>query len=295
MKLHRTVKLFLAFALATALFGAAGAQTKTDRENAGLRGAVKTISSKQSNFADANAKAAYAVLQRDVVTYDRAGNETERVIYDDYGTLVGKETRTFKAGSLLESVASDPQNKVMEKQAFTYRGANLTQIVTFDGAGAPGLKQVNTYNPKNQLTEESYLVADQLYGKTVFKYDARGNVSETAFFLADGTKATAPIGPCLGAHRVTSAYNEKDQQTVVNAYEADGKLKHTWQYAYNAQGNISEDTRVSPLSKLKYVYTYEYDAAGNWIKQTAIQSELAATASSPPGRKVIVTREIAYY
>jgi hypothetical protein len=288
-------KICLSLALAVFLVASAAAQ-KTDRENAGLLGAVKSVSSKQTSYSGVNSKEEGQTKQRDTVTYNKIGNEIERVVYDDYGVLVGKEIRTFNAANnLIESVLSDPQNALMEKQVFSYASSRLVQIVTTDDRGVVNLKQVNTYDSKNQLAAETYSVADRAFGKTIFKYDARGNLSEVAFFLADGTKAVAPVGPCLGAHREVYAYNEKDQLTGIKSYLPDGKIQRDWQYVYNAKGSISEDIRSTPPSRRKFVYTYEYDTKDNWIKQTGIFSDLTANATNPPERKVVVTREITYY
>lgn len=285
-------KLCLALTIVLFLFNQADAQ-KTDREKAGLLGAVKTISSKLTNYASGGEG---QTKQLDIVTYDKTGNETERVIYDDYGLLVGKEIRTFDAsGNLLEAVLSDPKNAVMEKGVYGYKNNNLIQIVNSDDKGNVNLKQINTYDAKSRLVEETYYVADKAVGKTIYKYDAKGNISEASFYLADGAKAIAPIGPCLGAHKVTYSYNEKDKPTVITVFEPDGKVKRSQQYTYNLKGNIIEDTRGSPVSSRKSVYTYEYDLKDNWIKQSGTAGDLSKTGTKSPERKTLITREITYY
>jgi YD repeat-containing protein len=289
--MYRTCLILL---FAASLFNSANAQKKSDRETAGLLGAVKSVSSKQTSYSSVTAKEEGQTKQQDTVTYDKAGNEIERIVYDDYGFLIGKETRTFNAiNNLLETILADPQGATMEKQVFSYTNNKLTQIVTSDDKGATTMRQVNTYDAKNQLTEETYYLTDKPFGKTTLKYDARGNLAEVFFNLADGTKTVAPVGPALGAHREVYTYNAKDQLTAIVSYLPDGKVQRDWKYVYNAKGSISEDLRTTPLSRKKLVYTYEYDTAGNWIKQTGILSDLSNTKS--PDRKIIVTREITYY
>jgi hypothetical protein len=283
-------------ALALLFFAAANAQ-KTDREKAGLLGAVKTVSSKTTSYLDGNLQSIGQEKQQDAVTYDKVGNEIERVVYDDYGFLVGKEARAFVGFNLVESVLSDPENAVMEKQTYSYEKNRLVQILNFDAKGVVYLKQAYIYDAKGNLSEEIYYVKDKLAGKTVYLYDAKGNNSEVAFFLADGAKAVAPIGPCLGAHRVAYSYNEAGKPSVVTAYEPDGKVKQSWRYGYNAKGNVAEDARESVYSNLKFVYTYEYDSGGNWTKRIAsitTTSKLSGDGK-PSERKAVTTRAITYY
>lgn len=289
-------KLCLVLTFFLFLFNPAAAQ-KTDRETAGLLGVVKTLSSKQTNSFPGDAAKAAQTKQRDIITYDKNGNETERIIYDDYGLLIGTEIRTFTTGNnLIESVLTDPKKTLTGKRVYSFENNRLTQTVDLDGKGNTNLKQINSYDAKSRITEETYYIADKAFGKTTYKYDLKGNLAEASFFLADGTKAIAPIGPCLGTHRVTYLYNENGETTVVTAFEPDGKLKRTWKYAYNAKGNIVEDTRISPGYNKKFAYTYEYDLKGNWIKQTGIIRDMSKLSETDAyERKTIVTREITYY
>jgi hypothetical protein len=296
MKFILVKKICVFLALVLSLFHLVDAQ-KTDREKAGLLGAVKTVSSKQINYIDGNLEAAGITKQQDSVTYDKIGNETERIVYDDYGFLVGKEVRTFNASAnLIQTVLSDPKNAVLEKQTYSYENNRLIQILSFDDKGSVYLKQLHTYDAKGRLTEEVYYLGDKAAGKTVYQYDAKGNISEVAFYLADGTKAIAPIGPCLSAHKKSYSYNETGKITGVIAYETDGKLKQSWQYTYDSKGNLAEDIRESVYSRKKFLYTYEYDSNANWIKQTAAISDLSKSGDvKPDERKTVILREITYY
>ena len=165
-----------------------------------------------------------------------------------------------------------------------------------DGKGTAVLKQVNSYGENERLREETYYDPKKAAGKTVYQYDEKGNVSEVAFHLADGSKAVAPIGPCLGAHRVIYSYDGTGKPIKVVAYEPDGELKKSWQYSYNPKGQVAEDIRESAWSRTAFIYIYEYDSHGNWIKQIATvtdQSKLSQTGATE--RKTIISREIVYY
>lgn len=290
-------RLFTVLTLTLLLSNSAGAQKKPDREKENLFGVVRSVRSQMTDFIDEKLQEKGRTKQLDVVTYDTKGNEVERTIYNDYGFLVGKEARTHDAkGNLIESILSDPKGAVMERRVYTYNNDKLTQIVSSDGKGNVGLKQANSYGDSGRLREETYYDPKKAVGKTVYKYDEKGNVSEVAFYLANGSKAVAPIGPCLGAHRVTYSYDEKGKPIKVIAYEPDGEVKKSWQYSYNPKGQIAEDIRESVWSRTKFVYTYEYDSHGNWIKQIAtVNDQSKLSQMEPHERKAIISREIAYY
>jgi hypothetical protein len=233
----------------------------------------------------------------DIVVYDTNGNEAERIIYDDYGFLVGKEARTYDAsGNLIKVVLSDDKGVVNERRVYTYQTGKLTQIVSYDGKGNASLKQVNSYGEDGRRREETYYGPREAAGKTVYKYHQKDNISEVTFYLANGSKAIAPIGPCLGAHRVTFSYDEKGRPIKVVAYEPDGELKESRQYSYNPKGQIAEHIRESAWSRKTFVYTYEYDSHDNWIKQmAAINSQPKLGPMEPYERKTVTSREITYY
>lgn len=279
------------------LFISANAQQKTDREKANLSGMVKTVRSERVDYLGGKLQGKGQTKKLDMVTYDRNGNEVERIIYDDYGFLVGKEVRTFDAkGSLAESVLSDEKGAVIERRVHTFDNGKLVQIITYDAKDNVFLKQVNSYDADKRLKEETYFTPKIAVGKTVYKYNEKGDVSEVAFYLADGSKAVAPIGPCLGAHKVIYVYNDNNKPSKVVAYEPDGEVKKSWQYSYNSKGLLAKDTRESAWSNLKFVYTYEYDSQGNWIKQTArAVSESKLSQIEPSERTTVISREIAYY
>jgi len=290
-------RLFAVLTFILLLLNSLGAQKKTDREKENLLGAVRSVRSQMAAYIDGKSQEKGRTKQLDVVTYDPTGKEVERTIYDDYGFLVGKEVYTHDAkGNLIERVLSDPKGVVIERRVYTYDNGKLTQIVSYDGKGNIGLKQVNSYDANSRLHEETYYDPKKAAGKTVYKYDEKGSISEVAFYLANGSKAIAPIGPCLGAHRVIYSYDEKGKPIKVVAYEPDGEMKKSWQYSYNPKGQIAEDIRESAWSRTKFAYTYEYDSQGNWIKQVAtVNDQPKLSQMEAHERKTVILREITYY
>ncbi|MDX6613649.1 MAG: hypothetical protein QOD75_2835 [Blastocatellia bacterium] len=288
--------LFTAITATLLLTASLFAQHKPDREKANLLGPVRSVHSQMTSYIDEKSQETEPTKQLDTVLYDPKGNEIERTIYDDYGFLAGKEVHTFDANdNLMGSVLSDPEGAVMQRQVYAYPNGKLTQIVSYDGKGKVGLKQINAYGENGKLREETYY-EQKAVGKTLYKYDSKGNLSEVAFYMADGSKAVAPIGACLGAHRVTYSYDGKDQLTRMRAYEPDGQVKKSWRYAYNSRREQVEDLRETDWSRTTFAYTYEYDAHQNWIKQFAtVTDQSKSNQTEPYKRKMVISREITYY
>ena len=292
-----TCRLFAALALALLLTAPAFAQRKTDLEKEHLLGAVRSVRSQMLQYFDDKQEKPWRVLPQDAVFYDASGNETARDIYDDYGFPVGKEvSRRDADGNRVESTLTDPKGAVMDRRVFTYENGRGTQVIEYDGKGNASLKQIFSYDAKERLREEVYYDPTVARAKTVYKYDEQSRLSEAAFFLSDGSKATAPIGPCLGAHRVVYFYDEKGRLVKTVAYEDDGELKRSWQNSYDAKGEIAETITDDSWSTVKYTYRYEYDSQGNWIKKirtTSHQPKLLKT--KPDQYKTVTVREIVYY
>lgn len=297
-------RLLAALTLPLLLLSLAAAQKAPDSEGADLLGAVRSVRSQMTEYGDGDSQREGLATQRDLVAYDAKGNEVERTIYDDYGFLVGKQVHTRGAtGDLIESVLSDPNGVVLERQVYAYADGKLTQIVHHDGKGDVGLREVSAYDEAGRVREVTYYEGKEIVGKTAYSHDGNGRVSEVAFYLADGSRAVAPIGPCLGAHRMTSAYDEMGRPVKVVAYEPDGVLKKSRLYSYNANGQMAEDIREDRWSRTTFVYAYEYDSRGNWIRQIATiryrsklgGSELDETARTMSDNRTMISREIAYY
>ena len=99
-------RLLRALTLVLLLINPAVAQ-KADREKEGLLGAVHSVRS-QTAYLDETSKEKERTKQLDTVTYDTNGNESVRIIYDDYGFLVGTEVHTHDPkDNLTESILSD--------------------------------------------------------------------------------------------------------------------------------------------------------------------------------------------
>lgn len=98
---------------------------------------------------------------REVISYDDAGRETERIYYDRNGLPEAKETKSYNAGGRL-----------------------LNEVNRYD---------TKTYNEKGQLLTESSGkdTNDRNYRKVVYEYDDRGHIVKEETYTNKGLIETS--------------------------------------------------------------------------------------------------------
>ncbi len=256
------MKRVLYLVLFVLTFCLVGNGQKSDRERANLTGPVKAVREMSEGPKSGSG---------DTVTYDENGNEIERVMISDFGELMGKQTQTFNSsGSLQKSTFLDPKGLKKEESIYSYSNGKLSQILRFDHKGVLREKTVRTFDSSGNVLEEVYFDPNIARAKTVYKYDDEGNAIEMAFFLSDGQKAHAPVGPCLGAHKVTYTYDKARRPITKAAFETNGREKKSWTYSYTDSGDYLKYTIKSGSSTTSISYSYEYDSKGNWVKSTSV-------------------------
>ncbi len=292
-------RLFTLLALPLLIFGLTAAKEVPDAQRENLFGPVRSVDVRMTRHLGDEAEDKGRPMQLDIVTYDLNGHEIERTIYDDFGFVVGKQVVTRDAnGNVTDRILSDPEGKVLERESFVYAGGRLAEIIYRNEKGEVGLRQVSTYGDDGLVREVAYHEAEKVVGRTVYRYDAQGRGSEATYYRADGARAIAPIGPCLGAHRMTYEYDEKGRPAKVVAYEPDGRMKKSWRYSYNAKGDIAEERREDSWSREASTISYEYDSRGNWIRRVAIVNDVPKPGrrEMPPSKsRVIHSRKITYH
>jgi len=298
-------RLFFIIAAALVVATVANAQSvKSDREAARLFGPVKSIRSVSTDYAGEKITGP-GIMQRggDFITYDSPGRETDRKPVSDFGEPMGSVSKKHDAtGRLIESQWIDPKGNLIRKDVYAYTDQKLVQELSYDRTGKLIEKTVKTYNPEGLLVYETYYDPIKPAAKTTFKYDGAGRLVETAFFLANGAKASAPVGPCLGAHGVEYEYEPGGRISQQRFYEADGTEKKAYRWTYDPKGNVTEYEIESGSSTTKFVYRYEFDSFGNWTKSiatsTSIQKGLDVFGkpdNTPYIRTTVTKREITYY
>ena len=242
-----------------------GAQTGSDRERDELVGPVHTVRA-ESVPAMRGASGLKEQGRRqpmDTVTYDERGNYSRRRIISDYGFPVGKQTFRYLNGRLAESRLVDPKGVMLERRQYSYRLAGGPANIVITGSDGHGYTEHYQRGAGGRIEEIGYVADGKTAGKTVFKYQGELQPSEVAFFDPAGRPTTAPIGPCLGVHRLVYRYlNSRVKEAQL--YEEDGTLKRRSVFEHDLQGNVIEERRTDGLAPSLFKYEYEYDSRGNW-------------------------------
>ncbi|MGE3467982.1 MAG: hypothetical protein AB7J13_13755 [Pyrinomonadaceae bacterium] len=294
---------FLVLHIILAVSVSSAQSKRSDREVAGLVGAVRTVESRSVDYTgDKVVGEGFMKTEGDRVTYDEAGREIERRQVSDFGEAMGTITRSFdKSGLLTEDRWLDPKGKLLRRNVYHYANDRLTETLTYDEAGRLIEKTLNKYDLRGRLKEEVYFDPITIRARTVFKYDAKDNLIETAFFLANGKRAIAPVGPCVGAHRVTSRYHESGRIIGQSVFEDSGTEKRSYKWIYNDEGRVVSYISESSGSTVTFVYKYEFDATGNWITRIATGMSLEKGLTvfgdqpTPYFRTTVETRKIRYF
>ncbi len=314
------IRLAIIIIFTVSLFVSGIAQNQSDKDKAFLVGPVKTVRSSAVKSSGEKPTGSGSKKEEDTVTYDRAGNEIERTMVSDYGFPIGKETQTYNSQGLLsETIYVDEKGILQDKTAYVYERGKLTQILSYDAKNVLRQKTVRSYDAKGKFTEEVYYDPTTARAKTVFVYELnKDKATEMSYFLIDGQKASAPLGPCFGGHRVVYTYDDKGKALTKTVYDTNGTVKKSWQYVYNDKGLYAEYTQKSPGSTIHHVFVYEFDAKDNWIKETItsesdmmdktldIMMRLTKKSEKPSAeeekvlrdmrfRTTVTTREINYY
>ena len=301
-------RFFALIFLLTTLPAITVGQRTSDRDEANLVGPVKTVA-ERTGFTPTDTDET-----GDRVKYDPRGNEIERVMVSDFGEVMGKRLQTFDdSGVLDKTLYLDAKGKLREETRYKYADGRLAEILRYDSNGVLREKTSRSYDRAGLLVEETYFDPSVARAKTVFRND-NGNAVEVAFFLKNGEKAIAPVGPCLGAHRVTLRYDAKGRVIAKAVFEPDGSEKKSWTYEYNDKGDLSTVLLKSGSTKSVTTYSYEHDPVGNWIKRKLVnegEDGMLELMLSATGKKVradeltkmkesaritrVTSRQIAYY
>jgi hypothetical protein len=207
----------------------ADAKLKTDAEDEGLKGKVKTVFVERQDLSGT-----WTVQRRrpsQIVSYNERGNVTKKADYD-------------------------------------YRG-NLFQIRTYgyiDGERASNDKTIqNEYDPPAMVIAapagESKTKYDPRYSfKYKYKYDGQGRLVEEAWHGNSGKLWLRYVYNYKGANeRETLVYSQNGSLNQKYAATLDARGNMIEESSFN--------TKTGAVNN-KYAYTYEFDPHGNWIKQT---------------------------
>jgi hypothetical protein len=276
----------------------AAGQTRADRQSEQLVGPVRVVTGVVSNARqEGNRLVDDGSTPRpiDTVAFDTAGRITTRDIIDTYGFDVGRETYRYEGARLAESILRDRKGTVLERRSYTYAAGVEPSAMTVVSADNKGYAARYARTTDGRLERITYVVNGAEMGHTAFTYEQGADPADVAFFLATGAKAVAPVGPCLGAHRITFRY-EGGKVTEQVLFEPHGAEKRRSIYTYDAAGNVASETRSEPFGETRITHVYAYDRRGNWISRTTTVARTDRfDPSAPRTTSVSTTRRTLTY
>ncbi|MGA9994631.1 MAG: hypothetical protein WBP93_04405 [Pyrinomonadaceae bacterium] len=215
------------------VFQASAQKQKSDREDAGLKGKVKTLATEVAYISNQSGTWVEGKRQPSATeSYDINGNLTKRDSYDYMGNPFQSSVYSYIDGDRVVSTHNTH--------------------IQHDYDPPPSVSATPRPNQVSSTSNPQYT------GKLKYKYDDKGNRTEIAWYRNDGSLAVRDV----------SVFNPKGNRVEMTSYEANGSMRRKATYIYDAQGNITETLYHSsrPLDE-RYSYTYEFDAKGNWIKR----------------------------
>lgn len=232
-------------------------QHKTDRENDGLKGAVKAVVTENAELTNKAGKLDESNRKPEGnVTYDVNGNRTKERVYDGNGNLASSTMYSYINGERV-SIDEPVENKDVL------------------------IARVDT--PSNRVKRRS---DDRYTHKYKYKFDSKGNVREEVLYQNDGSFDMRYVYNIQNNQKETLVYAEDKSLNQKYLSVLDDKGNEVETRYYNTQNNSIES---------KEFYTYaEFDSNGNWTKR--LTSEMVKKNGKSSLKQTKVTyRIITYY
>lgn len=231
------MKVLPALAACLLLAAAAGAQKKSDREQQGLLGPVKSVETYVVYYPMRDGKTARGSrVPWHSASYDRAGHLTGAVTHDPRGNVIQKLVYTFDAqgrptGYEEFDAAVDKSLTVARRHVYTVDDAgDRTEYRVYDSDGSPAGRFTYKYDAAGRLLEDGYYYhTGKFGGRTVYDYDAEGRRAAQTSYDADGN----------ASWRAVWTYGGRGE-TVEELRHVGGKLKYKILSRLDARGRVSE-------------------------------------------------------
>ncbi|MFH1737635.1 MAG: hypothetical protein ABIH23_01415 [bacterium] len=284
----RLVAIALSFVLSAAC--PAQAEKKTDVEEAGLVGPVKTVHAEKAVFYDEFGR--WVESQRiisGVTEYNETGFMTSRFDYTPGGEPASRRTWTYdENGNMTEEAEYDAGGSLKWKTVYTFddRGYAASSI-RYDGDGAVNEKSVYIHDENGCVTAcRVYDSEGSLKNERTYTYDDKGRVVGSSWY-----SLLEPVGE-------TVEYERDDEGRVITytCYGLDGKIKKRLTYTYEGTEStkpaeeyvpdgafLKQKTSVSVTVDRSLdrapsgagipstTCEYQYDTQGNWIKKKTME------------------------
>lgn len=274
-----TQRLITALALTILLISPAKAQKKSDREEQGLVGPVRTLLVETESPGKAR-------IKTEMVSFDASGNKIEEMKYSSDGALESRRVYSYDIkGNVIAETGYDAKGEIEWKNSYNYDGSgSKVEILSYSGDGKLAARTSYTYDASGKLSEESYRdIKDTRLDQTIkYTYDDKGHLLSK--------KSNRSWGP--RSVDVTYIYDKRG--LLIEEVDRD-VITNTRHYIYDEKGRrvqeengpfprevIKLDDKGNPTARIigsgsarigspldsEETYEYEYDSHGNWVKQT---------------------------
>lgn len=246
--------------------GAANVTPRTDREEAGLSGDVRTVITKE-------------VLVVETDHYDVTGRLLRRI----------QETseRKDRLSSLIYILTYDAEGKRVSESVQDAKGAIVKQRVHVHDQRKNRISEVSAwadgtfenasfyyYDDQGHRIEEVHFNAPNLINRNSFQYDAQGRVIREMFsrnytYEQDGEQQVRFQGLDDG-YEVTIRYDERGLITEKLISNLQRVRQSRSEFEYDHQRSQVEERIYDTNNVLteRKRYGYEYDPQGNWVSET---------------------------
>jgi hypothetical protein len=206
--------------------------------------------------------------------YDADGNPTGDVLngfnaelgrhvvtrtYDDHGNAIRSE------GRLERFDVSEPVTVTLSKYQYEYDGSGNITRKSFDEDGDGRAERETSYKydgSGNVIRESVHSGGNELY-ITDYEYDSYGNLVRSARDNdADGTPEEVETWP----YQYETDAQGKLVRRVLDR-DGDGRPEETLDYAYNADGRLDHEDRLSIEGAEYESSTWRYDASGKLTRE----------------------------
>lgn len=129
------------------------------------------------------------LTRRNYFEYDKKGNVTLEITFNDANTIKTKETYTYnKKGNEIEHSIYDSSNVLISKITTTYdRFQSKQMVIVYNGTSIVE-KTTFEYDAFGRKISELAVDAEgRQIKKYTYKYDIRGNLTERAFYDSNNT------------------------------------------------------------------------------------------------------------
>jgi hypothetical protein len=247
-------------------------ETRSDLCRLGLRGPVKKLVLR--NDVD---------LSRQEMDFDASGYLTQSAFYDSSGLLSASQSFQRNALSQVSEVGtSSAAARLTTAKADYVRGRKTQEIIRGDSP-TPLLERHYRWDPQGRLTHYELLHGMELEPLTVdFKYGADGRLAERRVKKStlDPVEVTRFEWDARGNTLARREYFENlplaDSAIVMESpkdYGPRRMLRYFWTYAYDAQGQKTEETLWWDEGLMKEKISLEWDGRGNNVRQLGKDSD----------------------